>query len=48
MLRGGSDPHCLLFLMTMLFVSSDITKSDKWCERIYNKDAERKYIQTLC
>ena len=24
----------------------DINQSDKWCERIYNKDAERKYIQT--
>ena len=24
----------------------DTNQSDKWCERIYNKDAERKYIQT--
>lgn len=24
----------------------DINQSDKWCERIYNKDAERKYIDT--
>lgn len=24
----------------------DANQSDKWCERIYNKDAERKYIQT--
>lgn len=25
----------------------DINQSDKWCERIYNKDAERKYIDTF-
>jgi hypothetical protein len=24
----------------------DTNQSDKWCETIYNKDAERKYIQT--
>lgn len=24
----------------------DANQSDKWCERIYNKDAERKYIDT--
>ena len=24
----------------------DINQSDKWCERIYNKDAERKYLDT--
>lgn len=24
----------------------DINQSDKWCERIYNKDTERKYIST--
>lgn len=24
----------------------DTNQSDKWCERIYNKDAERKYVQT--
>ena len=24
----------------------DTDQSDKWCERIYNKDAERKYIDT--
>lgn len=25
----------------------DVNQSDKWCERIYNKDAERKYIDTF-
>ena len=24
----------------------DTNQSDKWCERIYNKDAERKYVDT--
>lgn len=25
----------------------DVNQSDKWCERIYNQDAERKYIDTF-
>ena len=43
--EGGSDP-----LFSLSFANAlreyDTNQSDKWCERIYNKDAERKYIDT--
>lgn len=43
--KGESDP---LFALSYdnAIREYDINQSDKWCERIYNKDAERKYIQT--
>ena len=42
---GGADPLFLLSYSNALR-EYDINQSDKWCERIYNKDAERKYIDT--
>ena len=41
----GSDPSFTLSYSNALR-EYDINQSDKWCERIYNKDAERKYIDT--
>lgn len=42
---GGADPLFSLSYSNALR-EYDINQSDKWCERIYNKDAERKYIDT--
>lgn len=42
---GGADPLFSLSYTNALR-EYDINQSDKWCERIYNKDAERKYIDT--
>lgn len=47
-LANGSDNTNRLFLLSYdnAIREYDTNQSDKWCERIYNKDAERKYIQT--
>ena len=42
---GGPDPLFSLSYSNALR-EYDTNQSDKWCERIYNKDAERKYIDT--
>ena len=42
---GGSNPLFALSYSNALR-EYDTNQSDKWCERIYNKDAERKYIDT--
>ena len=42
---GGADPLFSLSYSNALR-EYDTNQSDKWCERIYNKDAERKYIDT--
>jgi hypothetical protein len=42
---GGSSPSYSLSYANALR-EYDTDQSDKWCERIYNKDAERKYIDT--
>ncbi len=42
---GGADPLFSLSYSNALR-EYDNNQSDKWCERIYNKDAERKYIDT--
>lgn len=42
---GGSDPLFSLSYSNALR-EYDTNQSDMWCERIYNKDAERKYIET--
>lgn len=43
--NGGPDPLFSLSYNNALR-EYDTNQSDKWCERIYNKDAERKYIDT--
>jgi hypothetical protein len=43
--EGGADPLFSLSYANALR-EYDKNQSDKWCERIYNKDAERKYIDT--
>lgn len=47
-LANGSDNTNRLFLLSYdnAIREYDTNQSDKWCERIYNKDAERKYIKT--
>ena len=42
---GGANPLYSLSYSNALR-EYDTNQSDKWCERIYNKDAERKYIDT--
>ena len=42
---GGADPLFSLSYSNALR-EYNTNQSDKWCERIYNKDAERKYIDT--
>ena len=43
--EGGANPAYTLSYANALR-EYDTNQSDKWCERIYNKDAERKYIDT--
>ena len=43
---GGSNPSYSLSYGNALR-EYDTDQSDKWCERIYNKDAERKYVNTF-
>ena len=43
--EGGANPAYTLSYANALR-EYDVNQSDKWCERIYNKDAERKYIDT--